>query len=124
DRFVYEDLLSLGGTGLMARLHYEALNIDLPVYHGTSDQVLAQGVGHLEGTSLPVGGVDTRSVLTAHRGLPESTLFNELDRAAVGDRFTITVFGEVLTYQVTDTQVIEPDQTEAILPEPGRDVIT
>lgn len=124
DRFVYEDLLSLGGTGLMARLHYEALKIDLPVYHGTSDKVLAQGVGHLEGTSLPVGGVDTRSVLTAHRGLPESTLFNELDKATVGDRFTITVFGEVLTYEVTDTQVIEPDETEAILPVPGRDVVT
>lgn len=120
----YNDLLNSTGSGFMGRLRYEELAIDLPIYHGTSDDVLAKGVGHLEGTSLPVGGVGTRSVLTAHRGLPSATLFNELDRATIGDTFTITVLDEVLTYQVVDSQVIQPDQTESILADPSRDLVT
>lgn len=124
ESFIYADLLDLTGAGFMGRLRYDALAIDLPIYHGTSDETLERGVGHLEGTSLPVGGVGTRSVLTAHRGLPTATLFNDLNRAAVGDTFTIAVIDQVLTYQVIDMQVIEPDQTEAILADPDRDLIT
>nr|WP_245788015.1 class C sortase [Tessaracoccus bendigoensis] len=124
ESFVYEDILSVTDGGFMGRLRYDALNIDLPIYHGTADETLARGVGHLEGTSLPVGGVGTRSVLTAHRGLPEATLFNDLDKAKVGDTFTVSVLDQVLTYRVFETQVIEPDQTKAILADPDRDMVT
>lgn len=122
--FDYEELLALTGGGFMGRLRYDDLTIDLPIYHGTSDTTLEKGVGHLEGTSLPVGGVGTRSVLTAHRGLPESTLFNDLDKAEEGDTFSVLVLDEVLTYRVVSVQVIEPDQTEAIFADPERDLIT
>lgn len=124
DPLAYNNLLNAGDDGFMGRLRYEDLDIDLPIYHGTDDETLLHGVGHLEGTSLPVGGEGTRSVLTAHRGLPESTLFNELDKAEEGDLITLTVMNEVFAYQVTEVRVIEPDQTEAILPEENRDLIT
>lgn len=124
DTLVYDEMLDATGTGFMGRLRYDALTIDLPIYHGTDDDTLLRGVGHLEGTSLPVGGVGTRSVLTAHRGLPEATLFNELDRAAVGDVFTVSVVDQVLSYQVIETRVIEPHETEAILADPTRDLLT
>lgn len=97
DSYNYAETLDLAGGGFMGRLRYDALSIDLPIYHGTSDEVLGKGVGHLEGTSLPVGGIGTRSVLTAHRGLPSATLFNDLNRAAVGDVFTVAVLDQVLS---------------------------
>lgn len=124
DSLAYGDLLNIQGSGFMGRLQYSALSIDLPIYHGTSDETLEQGIGHLEGTSLPVGGIGTRSVLTAHRGLPSATLFNDLDDAQMGDTFTVSVLDEVLTYQVIKIQTIEPDQTEAILPDQDRDLVT
>lgn len=123
DSDAYENLLNLG-NGFMGRVQYEDLDIDLPIYHGTDDETLLRGVGHLEGTSLPVGGIGTRSVLTAHRGLPEATLFNDLDQAEVGDLITVTTFDQVFAYEVVEVRVIEPDQTEAILPDPDRDLIT
>lgn len=122
--FVYEDILATSDDGVMGRLKYDALDIDLPIYHGTSDETLLKGVGHLEGTSLPVGGVDSRAVLTAHRGLANATMFNTLVDAAVGDTFVVEVLGEVRTYQVRDFQVIEPDQTQMLLAEPGQDLVT
>lgn len=124
DTYDYGEILDLAGGGFMGRLRYDALAIDLPIYHGTSDEVLNKGVGHLEGTSLPVGGISTRSVLTAHRGLPSATLFNDLNKAAVGDIFTVSVLDQVLSYQVIETFVIEPDETEAIFADPERDLIT
>lgn len=124
ESLVYEDLLSVNDTGFMGRLQYDALGIDLPIYHGTSDQTLLRGIGHLEGTSLPVGGIGTRAVLTAHRGLPTATLFNNLDKAKVGDTFTVSVFGEVLTYKVVETTVIEPSETQSIVEDPNRDLVT
>ncbi|MFT4294520.1 MAG: class C sortase [Micropruina sp.] len=120
----YWTLLNLDGSGYLGRVRYGSLGIDLPIYHGTSDATLQHGVGHLEGTSLPVGGAGERAVLTAHRGLPTATLFNELNRAAVGDTFTVSVLDEALSYRVIETRVIRPDQTEAILPDPGRDLVT
>lgn len=124
DSLVYEELLDATDTGFMGRIRYDELNIDLPIYHGTSDETLLRGVGHLEGTSLPVGGKETRSVLTAHRGLPESTLFTNLNNAAVGDRFTVSVLDQTLTYEVSEMLVIDPDQTEAILPVANTDMLT
>lgn len=124
DSLVYSEILDPTDTGFMGRLRYESLTIDLPIYHGTSDETLERGVGHLEGTSLPVGGIGNRSVLTAHRGLPTATLFNELDRAAVGDTVTVSMLNEVFTYRVIETKVIEPDETAEILPDPDRDLLT
>lgn len=124
DTLAYDELLNSDGNGFMGRLRYEALDIDLPIYHGTSDETLQQGIGHLEGTSLPIGGQETRSVLTAHRGLPESTLFTHLDRAAVGERLTVSVLDRTLTYEIVETVVIGPDETEAILPLANTDMLT
>lgn len=124
EELVYNELLSIGEKGFMGRMKYDSLGIDLPIYHGTSEETLRQGIGHLEGTSLPVGGDGARSVLTAHRGLPEATLFNELDRAEVGDRFTVAVLDQVSTYEVIETHVISPDDTEAIMAVPGQDLMT
>ena len=120
----YNELLRANDAGVMARLRIPAIDVDLPIYHGTSDAVLAQGVGHLEGTSLPVGGMSQHSVLTAHRGLPEATLFNNLNKVEIGDTFTIEVFGEVLTYRVKSTETILPDETQSLLPEYGDDLVT
>lgn len=122
--FSYDEILDVTGDGFMGRVRYVDLGIDLPIYHGTSDDTLAKGVGHLEGTSLPVGGIGTRSVLTAHRGLPEATLFNELHRAKEGDLFTVTVLDEVLTYRVAEVRVVEPDETEAIIADQDQDLLT
>lgn len=124
ETLIYNEVLAISDIGFMGRLRYDALKIDLPIYHGTSDETLKHGVGHLEGTSLPVGGIGTRSVLTAHRGLPTATLFNELNRAAKGDVITVSVLDQVLSYRVIESRVIEPHETEAILPDPDRDLLT
>ena len=124
ETLIYKNILAISDTGFMGRLRYDALKIDLPIYHGTSEETLKQGVGHLEGTSFPVGGIGTRAVLTAHRGLPTATLFNELNRAAKGDIITVSVLDQVLSYRVTESRVIEPHETEAIRADPDRDLIT
>lgn len=120
----YHSLLSADSRGLMARIKIPAINADLPIYHGTDPDVLEQGVGHLRGTALPVGGMSTHSVLTAHRGLAKAELFTNLDQVVKGDTFTIEVFGEVLTYKVMETQVVEPHSTESLFPQTGRDLVT
>lgn len=120
----YADLLRADDLGLMARLKIPAIGLDLPIYHGTSDDVLEHGIGHLEGTALPVGGASTHAVLTGHRGLATAELFTHLDRVQQGDTFTIEVFGEVLTYRVVDTRVVAPDETQTLYPQAGRDRVT
>lgn len=120
----YQDMLSDNKEGVMGRLHYAKLDIDLPIYHGTSEATLLKGVGHLEGTSLPVGGIGQRSVLTAHRGLPESTLFTHLDKAKKGDIFTVSVLDQVLSYRVIDQITIEPSDTEILFADPEKDLVT
>lgn len=122
--FDYPSLLRADADGVMARLRIPSIGVDLPIYHGTADATLAKGVGHLEGTSLPVGGADQHAVLTAHRGLAGATLFDNLDQVKVGDTFTVEVFGQVLTYRVRDTQVVLPEQTQALYPQAGEDLIT
>ncbi|HZK05097.1 MAG TPA: class C sortase [Actinomycetaceae bacterium] len=124
ESLVYEDIINFSDAGFMGRLRYEALDIDLPIYHGTSVKTLEIGVGHLEGTSLPVGGIGTRPALTAHRGLPSSTLFNELDKAQIGDTFSVSVLDQVFAYEVVDIREVEPSQTEAIFADPKRDLVT
>jgi len=120
----YRSMLRGDTEGLMARVKIPAINVDLPIYHGTSETVLEHGVGHLEGTALPVGGPSTHSVLTGHRGLATSELFTNLDRVAVGDTFTIEVFGDVLSYRVVETLVVDPEDTESLLIQPGKDLLT
>lgn len=120
----YLQQLASDDHGLMARLKIPAIDLDLPIYHGTSDAVLNKGVGHLEGTALPVGGLGTHSVLTGHRGLASAELFTRLDEVAIGDTFTIEVAGEVLAYRVIATQVVEPDETQTLVPDVRRDLVT
>ncbi|MBP1327108.1 sortase A [Leucobacter exalbidus] len=120
----YEALLRGDAAGTMGRLRIPAIAADLPIYHGTSDETLAKGVGHLQGTSLPVGGASQHSVLTAHRGLADAQMFTQLDRVKQGDTFTIEVFGEVITYRVFDTQVVKPEDTESLYPVYGDDLVT
>jgi sortase A len=123
-QFVYSDILKVNSDGLMARLKVSSADIDIPVYHGTSDEVLLKGSGHLEGSHLPIGGLSTRSVLTAHRGLASSTMFTNLDLVKEGDTFTIEVFGEILVYRVRDIKVIAPEETDTLKVEPGKDLVT
>lgn len=120
----YFSLLNATEAGLIGRIRIPRINVDLPIYHGATDEVLERGVGHLQGTSLPVGGGSTRTVLTAHRGLAHAEMFTNLDKVEVGDTFSVEVFNQVLVYQVSDTKVVNPDETEAIRVEPGRDLAT
>ncbi|WP_333811633.1 class C sortase [Timonella senegalensis] len=120
----YNNILRVNSQGLMARLKVPSVDIDIPVYHGTSDAVLLKGSGHLEGSHLPVGGPSTRSVLTAHRGLASSTMFTNLDKVKESDTFSIEVFGEVLVYRVRDIKVIAPEDTDTLKVEANKDLVT
>lgn len=120
----YEDLLNNDPNHVMARLRVPTINLDLPVYHGTSDETLLKGVGHLKGTSLPVGGIGTRTVLTGHRGLATAELFTNLNKVKENDTFSIEVMGEVFSYRVFQVQVVAPDATEEIRAIPGKDLAT
>ena len=104
----YYDTLRVGDSDMIGYLKIDRIGVELPVYHSTSDDVLGRGVGHLEGSSLPVGGENTHCILSAHRGLPSSKLFTDLDRLEKGDTFQIIVLDQVLTYQVDLIKIIEP----------------
>lgn len=120
----YWSTLRAAPLDVMGRIRIPSIDVDLPIYHGTDDETLERGVGHLQGTSLPVGGAGSHSVLTAHRGLASATLFTNLNRVVEHDRFTLEVLGEVFTYEVRETKVVEPDQTEALRAIPGEDLVT
>ena len=120
----YNSLLKADATGVMGRIKIPSIGVDLPIYHGTSDETLLKGVGHLEGTSLPVGGTGTHAVLTGHRGLASATMFTNLDKVGVGDTFTIEVLDQVLTYRVITTKVVDPSDTASLLPVEGKDLVT
>lgn len=120
----YENLLSVNSSGMMGRIRIASIDVDLPIYHGTSDETLQSGVGHLKGTSLPVGGEGTRSVLTAHRGLSSATLFTNLDKVTEGDRIVLEILDEVLTYEVIDYEVVDPDETQKLAAVEGKDLLT
>ena len=120
----YYDTLSISGDGMIGYLQIDCIGVELPIYHGTSEEVLNRGVGHLEGSSLPVGGDGTHSILSAHRGLPSSKLFTDLDRVEIGDVFKITVLDQVLTYQVEFIKVIEPTDVSDLQIVDGKDYCT
>ena len=120
----YFDTLKVEGTTIIGYVVIEKIGVELPVYHGTSEQVLNRGVGHLEGSSLPVGGTSTHSVMSAHRGLPSSKLFTDLDRMEIGDTFQIIVLDQVLTYQVDFIKTIEPTDVKDLRIIEGGDYCT
>lgn len=120
----YEELLNIGGTGIMGHIEIPSLHVSLPIYHGVADSVLQIGVGHLEWTSLPVGGESSHCVLSGHRGLPSAELFTHLDRLVEGDVFMLQILDEVLTYEVDQILIVEPENTKSLLIEPGQDLCT
>ena len=120
----YESQLDIAGRGIMAYIEIPKLNCSLPVYHGTSDAVLQIAIGHLEGTSLPVGGPSTHCVLSGHRGLPSAKLFTSLDRLIAGDVFTIRTLDNTLSYEVDEISVVLPGETEKLQIVSGKDLCT
>ena len=120
----YYDTLKIEGTSIIGYVKIDKIGVELPIYHGTSDAVLNRGAGHLEGSSLPVGGESTHSVMSAHRGLPSAKLFTDLDRLEMGDTFQITVLDQVLTYQVDQVKVITPREIEDLQIVEGKDYCT
>jgi len=120
----YWSALDISGGGMMGYLTVPKINQELPVYHGTSDAVLNVAVGHLQGTSLPVGGESTHCVVSAHRGLPTAVLFTHLDRLEPGDIFYFTILDRTITYEVDQIRIVEPDDLSQIQPEPGKDYCT
>ena len=132
DRFVpteaqnarYQALLNVADNGIMGYIEIPAIDVSLPIYHGTDDAVLQIAVGHIEGSSLPVGGLGSHCVLSGHRGLPSAKLFTDLDQLAVGDLFTLRVLDEVLTYQVDQIHIVLPYELDLLEPDPDLDLCT
>ena len=125
DRFsTYSTTLDVTGTGIMGYITIPRIGVELPIYHGTSDAVLQVAAGHLEGTSLPVGGESTHAVISAHRGLPSAKLFTHLDRLEVGDTFTITVLDRELTYEVDKISIVLPTEVDELKVVDGKDYVT
>lgn len=120
----YESLLNITGNGIMGYIEIPAIGVSLPIYHGTADTVLQIAVGHIEGTSLPVGGPGTHCVLSGHRGLPSAKLFTDLDKLTVGDTFVLRVLDEVLTYEVDQIHIVEPEDVSLLEIEDGQDLCT
>ena len=120
----YNKLLDPSGTGVMGYIRIPAINVDLPIYHGVEDVVLQIGVGHIPGSSLPVGGVDTHSLLSGHRGLPSAKLFTDLNQLQVGDVFILNTLGETLTYQVDQIRIVLPEEVDELFIARGKDYCT
>ena len=120
----YDETLDVSGTGIMGYITIPRIGVELPIYHGTSDGVLQVAAGHLEGSSLPVGGAGTHAVISAHRGLPSAKLFTNLDELEAGDTFTITVLDRVLNYEVDRISIVLPTETDLLQPVEGQDYVT
>ena len=120
----YWDTLRVTDNDMIGYLKIDRIGVELPIYHGTSAEILNVGVGHLEGSSLPVGGENTHSVMSAHRGLPSAKLFTDLDRVELGDTFQIIVLDQILTYQVDQIKIIEPDVIDDLKIVEGKDYCT
>ncbi|MFZ2254372.1 MAG: class C sortase, partial [Bifidobacterium adolescentis] len=120
----YTSFLNEDPNGVMAYINIPRLKSTLPIYHYTTPESLQKGVGHLRGSALPVGGKNTHAVLSAHRGLPTSRLFTDLDKVRKGDHFYITVLNRTLAYEVDRISVVKPDQTKELSVQPGKDLVT
>lgn len=120
----YTSLLNVDDEGMMGYIEIDKIGMPMPIYHGTSDKVLSNGIGHLEGSSLPLGEIGTHCVLTGHRGVPSSELFTNLDKVELGDLFTITVLDEVLVYEVDKISIVEPDDDSQLKINQNEDYVT
>ncbi len=120
----YESLLDITGTGIMGYIQIPSIGVNLPVYHGVEESVLQIAVGHVPGSSLPVGGKRTHAVLSGHRGLPSAKLFSELDKLKEGDIFTVTVLDRVVTYQADQIRIVLPEETDELAIVDGKDYCT
>ncbi|MBR2085851.1 MAG: class C sortase [Oscillospiraceae bacterium] len=120
----YWQTLDITGTGIMGNIFIDRIKVELPIYHGTDPGVLQIGVGHIEGTALPVGGDGTHCVLSGHRGLPSAKLFTDLDKLEIGDTFVITVLDRELTYRIDQIKTVLPTESADLLPVRGKDYCT
>ena len=121
---VYMNTLNIAGDEMMGSVEIPKINIKIPIYHTTEEEVLNKGAGHLEGSSLPIGGANTHAVISAHRGLPSASLFTDLDQLKEGDHFLIHVLNETLCYEVDKISVVKPEDTSALAVEDGQDLVT
>ena len=120
----YEKLLDISGTGILGYVEIPSIDVLLPIYHGTDEEVLQVAIGHIEGSSLPAGGPSTHCVISGHRGLPSAKLFTDLDQLAEGDIFVLRVLDETLTYEVDQIHIVEPDDISRLGIEEDRDLCT
>lgn len=120
----YNELLDIGENGIMGYIEIPNIKVSLPIYHGTDESILQIAVGHLDWSSLPVGGENTHCVLSGHRGLPSAKLFTNLDKLVAGDTFVIRVLNEALTYEVDQILIVEPQEVESLRVEKGKDLCT
>lgn len=123
-RAAYSQLLNVGGNGVMGYIEIPSIDVSLPLYHGTSESILQVAVGHLEWSSLPTGGEGTHCVVSGHRGLPSARLFTDLDDLRTGDQFMIRVLDELMTYEVDQILIVDPDDVDDLLIEEGKDLVT
>lgn len=121
---LYPELLNVGGDGIMGYIEIPSIGVALPIYHGTEERILQVAVGHLDWSSLPIGGESTHSVLSGHRGLPSARLFTDLDDLKEGDLYMIRVLGELLTYEVDQILIVDPTDVDSLKVEQGKDLCT
>ena len=124
ERQQYEQLLNISDKGVIGYIEIPSIDVALPIYHGPSEEILQVAIGHIEGSSLPVGGPSTHCVISGHRGLPSSRLFTDIDQLVEGDIFTLLVLDETLTYEVDQIRIVEPDDTSLLAIEEGEDLCT
>ncbi len=124
EREEYESVLNLSGNGVMGYIEIPAINCSLPIYHGVEESVLQVGIGHIEWSSLPIGGTGTHCVLSGHRGLPSARLFTDLDKLAEGDIFVIRVLDETVTYEVDQIRIVLPEELSELQIDPEQDYCT
>lgn len=120
----YMSCLNVTGDGMMGIVEIPKIDIKIPIYHTTEDEVLQVAAGHLEGSSLPIGGANTHAVISAHRGLPSAALFTDLDQMEVGDHFLLHILDDILCYEVDQITVVEPEDTASLAVESGEDQVT
>ena len=120
----YKNILNINNTGMMGYLTINKIKVELPIYHGTSQEVLGKSVGHLEGTSFPIGEKGTHTVLSAHRGLPSSKLFTDLDKLEIGDKFTLTILDKTFNYEVDKITIVSPKELDEVKIDKDSDYIT
>ena len=124
EREEYYEVLNVAGSGIMGYIEIPSINVSLPIYHGVDEAVLQIAVGHIEGSSLPVGGLGSHCVLSGHRGLPSAKLFTNLDQLVEGEVFVIRILDETLTYEVDQIRIVEPTDLSSLEREDGKDYCT